>query len=100
MFDEGFLKISLKFMVTKLETVRYCSETITIRKALKETIKMGTSKVVLESNSQIAIISITGSRFTPKLMRNLIEDIKNQAKCINSIQLACYNRKAYGLAGG
>lgn len=58
---------------------------MTIRETLKETIQMGTPEVIIESTSQIAINSLTRSFHTHRFIGNLVEDIKNLGKCMNSL---------------
>lgn len=66
----------------------FSSKTLTtIKKAIRITIQVRPSQVVLESDSQMTINIITGRRQTTKLnFRDLIRDIKNLATCIKNIQ--------------
>lgn len=62
------------------------TEMMAITKSIRMAIQIGSPQVILESDSQIAINAITGRIKTPKLIGNLVRDIKYLATCLSNFQ--------------
>lgn len=69
-----------------------CAEALAIKEAIKTTILLRISKVIVESDSQISISSILGRTQAPKQIRNLIEDIKYLGNDLREIDCLYCNR--------
>lgn len=80
------------------KSIRDCpasvAETLMIREAIKEIGRMHLENIVVESDSEVTILSITGKIDVPKLISNLVENIINMSKRITSIKFFYYNKSA------
>lgn len=73
-------------------------EMMIIWEATNVVIQMIASQVIVESGSQVAINAITGWSQTPKLIGNLVRDIKKYFTFTTNIQFVYYSREIKGLA--
>lgn len=68
-------------------------EKLAIKEAMRSVTHMGTSKIIVRSDSQVTIKTIHGQSPVWKLIENLIEDTRSLVRNSRNIIFCYYNRK-------